>query len=316
MSTYGSCRYDITLQPISGKAIPLYRGEVLRVIQVGGEQCVDFNCFNLHDYKERMSVGHMRVQGIRVREGHVAVSAPPRYRPMLAILHMSETCITDLIGARCDATAGEREYGLTNRTNCQDTLAEAIREYGLTPDDVHDSFNMWMHTIWNGSFFPIRNIGPKRDYVDLLALMDVLAVPVTCGAGDIGQSSNFSFKPIQCQVFEASDDTRALMQRYVNQCTGFKNQRARKDFRMNDIRTERKLRPIPGYKPRFRAFPIERKEIEVAFTASELKSIRALRGKIGKTDEEVVRAAFMLWYQGNRMKPHWVRPEGIGLNVR
>src|SRR2546430_14243806 len=57
MSQYGNCRYDITLQPISGKAIPLYQGEVLRIIQVGGEQCVDFNCFNLHDYKERMSVG-------------------------------------------------------------------------------------------------------------------------------------------------------------------------------------------------------------------------------------------------------------------
>ena len=225
MSQYGKCRYDITLQPISGKAMPVYQGEVLRIIQVGGEQCVDFNCFNLHDYKERMSVGHMRVQGIRVREGHIAVSAPPRYRPMLAILHMSDTCITDLIGARCDATAGEREYGLVMRTNCQDTLGEAIREYGLTPDDVHDSFNMWMHTIWDESFYPMRNVGPKGDYVDLLALMDVLAVPITCGSGDIGQISNFGFKPIQCQVFEASDYSRAVTKRYLDNCTGFVNQR-------------------------------------------------------------------------------------------
>jgi hypothetical protein len=279
MSEYGKCRYDITLQPISGKAIPLYQGEVLRIIQAGGEQCVDFNCFNLHDYKERMSVGHMRVQGIRVGEGHIAVSAPPRYRPMLAVIHMSDTCVTDLIGARCDATAGEREYGLIKRTNCQDTLAEAIREYGLTPDDVHDSFNMWMHTIWNGSFFPIRNVG---------------------------------FKPIQCQVFEPSDHTREVTQRYLDQCTGFRNQRTRDDFRVKEIRKERKLSPIPGYKPRFRAFPIEWKEIEVEFNASELKAIRAQRGKMGKTDEQVVRSAFMLWYQSNRMKPHWIRPEGTG----
>jgi uncharacterized protein len=312
MSHYGNCRYDITLQPISGKAIPLHQGEVLRIIQVGGEQCVDFNCFNLHDYKERMSVGHMRVQGIRVHEGHIAVSAPPRYRPMLAIIHMSATCITDLIGARCDATAGEREYGLVDRTNCQDTLAEAIREYGLTPDDVHDSFNMWMHTIWNGSFFPIRNVGPKGDYVDLLALMDVLAVPITCGSGDIGQISNFGFKPIRCQVFEASDHTHSVMQRYLDQCTGFKNQRTRDDFRVKKIRKERKLSPIPGYEPRFRAFPIETRQIDVEFTPAQLKAIRAQRGKMGKTEEEVVRAAFMLWYQANRMKPHWIRPEGIG----
>ena len=44
-----------------------------------------------------------------------------------------------------------------------------------------------MLLIWNGSFFPIRNVGPKGDYVDLLALMDVLTVPITCGSGDIGQ---------------------------------------------------------------------------------------------------------------------------------
>ena len=232
MTEYGECRLDITLQPISGKAVPLYQGEVMRITQVGGEQCVDFNCFSLHDYKERMSVGHMRVQGFRPKQGHIVVSAPPRYRPMLAIHHMSETCVTDLLGARCDATAGEREYGLVPRTNCQDTLGEAIREYGLTPDDVHDLFNMWMHTIWNDSFFPIRNVGPQGDYVDLLALMDVLAVPITCGSGDIGQISNFGFKPIQVQVFKASEQSRAVMQTYLDRCCGFKNQRARKDFRL------------------------------------------------------------------------------------
>jgi uncharacterized protein YcgI (DUF1989 family) len=312
MTQYGECRFDITLQPISGKAVPLYQGEVMRITQVGGEQCVDFNCFNLHDYKERMSVGHMRVQGFRPKQGHIAVSAPPRYRPMLAVLRMSDTCVTDLLGARCDATAGEREYGLVPRTNCQDTFAETIREYGLTPDDVHDSFNMWMHTVWNGSFFPIRNVGPKGDYVDLLALMDVLAVPITCGSGDIGQISNFGFKPIQVQVFKKSDQSGAVMQTYLERCTGFKNQRTRENFRVKEILKERKLKRVPGYEPEFRAYPIEWTDIDVPFTAKELKSIRSLRGKMGTTDEAVVRSIFMLWYQSNRMKPHWIAPTGPG----
>ncbi len=308
----GECRYSETIRPISGRAIPLYAGEVLRITQVEGEQCVDFNCFNLYDYKERMSVGHMRVQGIRVRQGHIAVSAPPRYRPMLAITHMAETCVTDLLGARCDATSGELEYGLVPRTNCQDTLAEAIREYGLTPDDVHDSFNMWMHTIWGEGFYSVRNIGPKGDYVDLLALMDVLTVPVTCGSGDIGQVSNFGFKPIQVEVFKASEQSKLTMASYLEQCTGFKNQRMRSDFRVAEIRADRKLRPVRNYQPNFRAYPIVQTEIEVVFSKSELATLRKLRGKIGKSDEEVVRATFMFWYQQNRAKPHWVRPDGIG----
>lgn len=312
MSQYGKCRYDLTLQPVSGKAIPVYQGEVLRIIQVGGGQCVDFNCFNLHDYKERMSAGHMREQGFRPKEGHIVVSAPPRYRPTLAILHMAETCVTDLLGARCDATSGEREYGLVPRTNCQDTFAEAIREYGLTPDDVHDSFNMWMHTIWKDSYYPIRNVGPKGDYVDLLALMDVLAVPIICGSGDIGQISNFGFKPIRVQVYEASDGSREAMQRYLERCTGFKNQRTREDFRVKEILKGRRLKRVRGYQPKFRAYPVKETAIEVNFSTAEMNAIKAMHGRMGITDEEVVRVAFMLWYQSNRMKPHWIRPDGFG----
>ena len=50
MVTYGKMREDILVQPISGKATPVYKGEVLRIVQEEGGQCVDTNVFNLHDY--------------------------------------------------------------------------------------------------------------------------------------------------------------------------------------------------------------------------------------------------------------------------
>lgn len=303
---YGKARFEETLQPVSGRAVPVYKGEVLRITQVGAEQCVDFNCFNLHDYKERMSAADMREQGFRPKEGHVIVSAPPRYRPMMAVLRMADTCVTDLLGARCDATSGEREYGLVPRTNCQDTFAEAIREYGLTPDDVHDSFNLWMHTIWDDSYFPVRNVGPRGDHVEFLALMDVLAVPIICGSGDIAQISNFGLKPIQIEVLEASDDTEAVGQRFLERCSGLNNQRAGR----SPILTERKLRRVLGYKPKFRR--VEQQAIEVLFNAAELKALRAERGRLGQSDEELVRAAFMFWYLQNRTHAHWIDPTGPG----
>jgi uncharacterized protein YcgI (DUF1989 family) len=291
----------------------VYQGEVLRITQVEGEQCVDFNCFNLHDYKERMSVGHMRPQGFRLKQGHIVVSASPRFRPMLAITHMSETCMTDLLAARCDATSGEREYGLVRRTNCQDTFAEAIREYGLTPDDVHDSFNLWMHTIWGDSFRILRNMGPREDYVDFLALMDVLAVPITCGSGDISQTSNFSFKPIKIQIFEASDQSNALTAQYLARCTGFANQKSRQDLGSSTILAERELRPIDGYQPRFQCCPVTYTDIDVKFAPAELEALQQLRGELGSDEPSVVRSAFMLWYLANRTKPHWVHPDGLDL---
>ena len=73
--------HDITLQPGTGKAIELHKGQLLRVEQVEGGQCVDFNCFNLHNYKESMHTGRTRtLHGLCPTQGHFMWSAPPRER--------------------------------------------------------------------------------------------------------------------------------------------------------------------------------------------------------------------------------------------
>src|SRR5258705_5303869 len=105
----------------------------------------------------------------------------------------------------CSPAAHESGYGLPLHTNCQDIQAEAQREYGLTPDDVHDSFNLFMHTgvDASGKMFIDRQRSKPGDHVDLLAVVDVLAIPNVCGA-DIMRTSNFSIKPVKLAVLEAS----------------------------------------------------------------------------------------------------------------
>ena len=51
---------ELVLEPITGKALEVRRGEVLRIEQVEGRHCVDFNAFNLHDYKEFFHSGRTR----------------------------------------------------------------------------------------------------------------------------------------------------------------------------------------------------------------------------------------------------------------
>jgi uncharacterized protein YcgI (DUF1989 family) len=300
----GNRRFDQTLQPVSGRAVPVYKGEVLRITQVEGEQCVDFNCFNLHDYKEYMHVGNMRREGFRTREGRIVWSNPPRYHPMMRILHMPETCVTDLLGARCSALLFEVGYGLEDHPNCQDTLAEAIREYGLGPADVHDSLNMWMNTEWDHiGFYIVRNTGRPGDYVDLLALMDVLAVPAVCGSGDLWTTSNFSYKPIRIEIFEPSDESSKAAEEDWSQHSYLRNQRTLADFRVGQIRTKRELHPVPGYEPRFPNFPIAWTDVDVEFTSDEYRRIWMFCGSLGDTVEEVVRTLFLHWYIDNRKKP-------------
>ena len=75
------------LEPTTGKAIPVLRGQVLRIKQVGKGQCLDFNAFNLHDYKEFFHCGRTRhMHGLNPTKGDHLWSAPPRDRIMFTIL--------------------------------------------------------------------------------------------------------------------------------------------------------------------------------------------------------------------------------------
>ncbi|HET8672873.1 MAG TPA: urea carboxylase-associated family protein, partial [Thermoleophilaceae bacterium] len=197
---YGDKRFEVTLEPITGKAVPVMRGEVLRIEQAEGGTCVDFNAFNLHDHKEFLDCGFTRsFQSFDPRRGEFIWTNAPRGRPMFSILEIADTCELDIVGHRCNRIFEELGWGETAHANCQDTLAEAIREYRLTPDDVHDSFNLWMATTIDDSGRRQFKWNPaqKGDRIDLLAMFDVLAVAVICGCGDLVGINNYTVKPMR-----------------------------------------------------------------------------------------------------------------------
>lgn len=283
------------LEPGTGKAIPLLAGQVLRMEQVEGGQCVDFNAFNLHDYKEFMHCGRTRtVHGFNPTEGNFLWSAPPRERALLYILK-DTVKRNDVLFPRCSAYLYESAYGFDVHTNCQDIQAEAQREYGLTPDDVHDSFNLFMNTevTLAGRASITRQASRAGDHVELLALTDVLAVPNVCGA-DIMRTSNFSLKPIRLAVFEASDADLAA----VPPTPILRSQRTPEQFRNAQIRAERALSRDPGYVPAFPNTPILVEELSIALDADEAALFEAARLPLyGEDDGAALRDILFSWWE-------------------
>src|SRR5918996_1135644 len=187
------------------------------------------------------------MHGLPPTRGHFLWSAPPRERPMMYILE--DTCGTnDILYPRCSAFLFEYHYGLPVHTNCHDIQAEAQREYGLTPDDVHDSFNFFMHTGIDprGRPFIAKNTAGRGDYVELLALIDVLAVPNVCGA-DVMMTSDFELKPLKLVVFEAAEGDWAA----VVEPPRAKNQRTPANFKVQQIKADRALTRDTAYRPDF-----------------------------------------------------------------
>jgi uncharacterized protein len=85
----------MALEPETGKALEVKAGQILRIDQIEGLQCVDFNCFNLHDYKEFMRCGRTRtVHGFNPTKGAFLWSAPPRTQRR-AVSTLQRVCLRE-----------------------------------------------------------------------------------------------------------------------------------------------------------------------------------------------------------------------------
>lgn len=285
----------IVLEPGTGKALELMSGQLLRIEQIEGAQCVDFNAFNLHDYKEFMHTGRTRtVHGLNPGPGDFLWSAPPRERAMMFVLADTARC-NDVMFPRCSANLYESVYGFHTHTNCHDIQAEAQREFGLTPDDVHDSFNLFMCTeVHDGRGHIHRQHSKAGDHVEFLALMDVLAVPNVCGA-DIMRTSNFALKPVKLEIYKASERDLAA----VPPLRSYTTQRTPAQFRQSAIKVDRALRRDTSYVPQFANVPIREQAYDVALDAEERDLLAAanLDAYYGDDAGAALRDVLFSWWE-------------------
>jgi uncharacterized protein YcgI (DUF1989 family) len=289
------------LEPGTGKAIELLQGQIMRIEQSEGGQCVDFNCFNLHDYKEYMHCGRTRtLHGVNPTEGSFMWSAPPRERAMAFILR-DTVGYNDVMFPRCSANLYESVYGLATHTNCHDIQAEAQREYGLTPDDVHDSFNLFMSTGVTPAGMPYitRQHSHPGDYIEVLAMFDLLAVPNVCGA-DIMKTSTFSIKPVQISIYTAAPADLAKVPALPPRVA---SQRSPSDFKVKNIKAERELKRDLNYVPEFTNTPIVYRDYPIELSAEEYALLQSakLADIYGADDGAALRDIVFSWWEENYM---------------
>lgn len=185
-----------------GKGFEVRAGQLLRIIETEGCQTADFNAFVLPDLRERFSAGRTRFfTGIRPREGDSLWSNPPHERPLFTIVK-DTVGENDLLFPRCSRIVFE-PFGLTNHRGCQDSLQEAIEPWGLTPDDVHDTFNVFMNcgVDANGGIYIALPNATQGDYMDLECHVDCLVAISSCPAGDVHATNGGVNKPLGIEIY-------------------------------------------------------------------------------------------------------------------
>jgi uncharacterized protein YcgI (DUF1989 family) len=192
----------------TGKAFRLAAGQIVRVTCAEGPQVADMIVFNAEDPKEKFWSGRTRViHGGHLKVGDRLWSVPPRVRPMLTLIadtlehppHPFGARSHDLLYCRCDSRMYVMVYGRMGARNCNDNLAEAIAEFGIGPEHVHDPFNIFMTTGLNdaGKPFYLPCDARKGDYVELLAEIDCLIAVSACPGGSSGSRS----RPLLIELF-------------------------------------------------------------------------------------------------------------------
>ena len=188
------------IEPRTGTAFILKKGQLLKVTDIQGEQVSDFVCFNLNDKREYLSSGRTMdyAETIFLTKGH------PFYSNRSNIMfNIKEDTVGrhDFLLTPCSADTFRIIYGHTSpHRGCFGNLAAALQPYGIEQDAIPICFNIFMHVTVDGDTGKIDVLPPKSkagDFIVVEAHMDLLIGMTACSAE---MSNNYSFKPIGYQI--------------------------------------------------------------------------------------------------------------------
>jgi uncharacterized protein len=184
------------IPPRSGVAFVLKKNQQLKVVDIEGEQVSDFICYNLNDTSEYLSSGRTidYSETIFLTKGHSFYSNRSN-----VMFELTEDTVGrhDFLLTPCSADTFRIIYGHSApHCGCLGNLSAALKEFGISPDDIPTCFNIFMHVSVNGETGKIQVLPPKSkagDYVIIEAKMDLIVGMTACSAE---MSNNYSFKPI------------------------------------------------------------------------------------------------------------------------
>jgi urea carboxylase-associated protein 1 len=158
-------------------------GETLRIVDLEGNQAVDFLCYDAADLDERYSAAETIVgQGnIFLTTGTVLRSNEGN--PLMTV--MADTCGRhDTIGGACSCESNTVRYGhhTKHQHACVENFLLALAPYGRGKRDLVGNINWFMNVpvLADGTLGIVDGISAPGKYLDLRAETDVLVAISNC----------------------------------------------------------------------------------------------------------------------------------------
>ena len=189
----------VQIEPRTGVAFELRKGQVLKVIDPRGVQVSDMLAFSLKDVREVISNGRTfdYEETIALTTGNRLWSN--RSNPMLEIVEDTVGRHDFLLTPCSEATFRHFYPDQPVHRGCFGNLAEALKPYGVEPDMIPCAFNLFMNVpvAANGTVSVDPPVSKAGDFIRLRANMDLIVGLTACSAYS---SNGGSFKPIQYEI--------------------------------------------------------------------------------------------------------------------
>ena len=187
------------LEPQTGTAFELQKGQSLRVVDLEGEQVADLVAFGRADKSEWLSSGRSidYANKIYLTAGDVLYSN--RSRPMMTIV-ADDVGRHDFLLTPCSPETFEIIYKKRDyHPSCFENLSKHLATFGIAPDSIPTTFNIFM-SVEIGADGKLSILPPRSkagDSIRLRAEMDLIIGLAACSAE---MSNNYKFKPIGYEI--------------------------------------------------------------------------------------------------------------------
>ena len=194
-------RGDVVVAPGEPWSDIIRKGEILRIIDIEGQQAVDFICFNANDFNETYDTT------VTVR----LVSRPFLRKDDVLYSNLANplfTMIEDTIGNHdticgcCSAEINFLRYKVKNTPSCRANFLRELSRHGLDSRSLVPNINFFMNIPFNanGEFQFKPPLSRPGDHVDLAAEMDCLAVISNCPQ-ILNPANNYNPTPVRIVTF-------------------------------------------------------------------------------------------------------------------
>ena len=192
-----------TIEPRSGVAFTLKKGDVLTVTDPLGEQVADLLAFRQNDVVEVISSGRTLDYASRIFLTTGDMIYSNRSNVLLEII-ADDVGRHDFLLTPCSKDTFRIIYGDTDpHRGCFGNLAHALAPYGIVEDMIPVAFNCFMNVTVDsesGALSVEAPLSRAGDSIRFRACEDVIIGLTACSAL---QSNNGSFKPILYEIESA-----------------------------------------------------------------------------------------------------------------